>query len=97
MSNIVVFHRENQVGSDSYKKNERLSCGQKSGCFAMEKYQKIHQENQNKVQYLDFAFLALPVTHLRSNPYRTPIPACMVTVTARFMKFTVSNPLNLSA
>jgi hypothetical protein len=33
---------------------------------------KTHCENQNKVQYLVLSFLALPVTHLRTNPYRTP-------------------------
>jgi hypothetical protein len=36
------------------------------------KRKKTHCENQNKVQHLDFAFLAVPVTHLRSNPYGTP-------------------------
>jgi hypothetical protein len=32
---------------------------------------KTHCENQNKGQYLVLSFLALPVTHLRTNPYRT--------------------------
>jgi hypothetical protein len=55
------------------KKNERLSCGQKSGNLMHEKHKKTHGENQNKIQCHDFAFLAMLVTHLRSNPYHTPI------------------------
>jgi len=55
-----------------HKKNERLSCNQKSANLTREKHKKTHCENQNKVQCLDFAFLAMPVTHLQSNPYRPP-------------------------
>ncbi len=55
-----------------HKKNERLPCGRKQASLTRKKRNKTHGENQNKVQYLDFAFLATPVTHLRSNPYGTP-------------------------
>jgi len=40
--------------------------------LAFKKHKKTHEENQNKVHCLDFAFLAGPVTHLRTNPYGTP-------------------------
>lgn len=36
------FHRENQAESGNHKKNERLSCGQKTGCFSWEKCKKTH-------------------------------------------------------
>jgi hypothetical protein len=59
----------------NHKKNERLSCGQKMAGLTEKKHKKTHCENQNKVLCLDFSFLVMPVTHLRSNPYGTPISA----------------------
>jgi hypothetical protein len=55
------------------KKNERLSCGQKSADLTREKHKKTHYENQNKVQCLDFAFLAMPVVFIYEAILTVPL------------------------